>query len=168
MAIGSFLRSLVNAEAAGDQVIISLQSLYEKTKQYNPAEDPHIILAMTYLARIKARVISIPMSRKIDPKNPETNSLVLTETLLFSCLDEGHNIRALALKVLQDERPDIWEKYPKFEADFNMRVSVLFEKMERGRSIFDLYKTRNPQLQLAHLQPHILAMLQSGKFDHLL
>jgi hypothetical protein len=168
MAIGGFFRSLVNPEAMGDQIIISVQDLYEKTKKHSPADDPHMILSMTYFARIRARIVSIPISRKIDPKDPNTNTLVVVESLLFACLPEGHNVRALALKILQDERPDIWERYPRFEADFDMRVSTLFKQVESGRSLYDLYRLRNPQLQIEHVQPHVLEMLRSGHFDQLL
>jgi hypothetical protein len=168
MAIGGFFRSLVNPEAMGEQIIISIQNLYEKTKKLSPADDPHIILSMTYFARIRSRVVNIPISRQIDPKDPSTHTLVLVESLLFACLPEGHNIRALALKILQDERPDIWDRYPRFEADFEMRVSSLFMNVKRGSSLFDIYRLRNPQLQIAHVEPTVLGMLQSGQFDNLL
>ncbi len=168
MAIGSFVRSLVDPETMGEQIIISIQDLYEKTKKHSPADDPHIILSMTYFARIRARIVNIPMARKINPNDPSTNTLILVESLLFACLPEGHNIRALALKILQDERPDIWEKYPKFESDFNMRVGILFKHVENGGSLFDLYKVRNPQLQIAAIQPFILEMLQNNIADGML
>lgn len=167
MAIGTFFRSLVDNEVMGEQIIKAIQDLYSKTKLASPADDPHVILANTYHARIKVQKMGFkpPGARRLDARDPDIGLLALSETVIFACLPEGHNVRALAIKILMDERPDIALQHPKFEADFEMRMQPLIERFVDGGSLYSAYCQYNTQLQFGMFQPQMFAFLENGEFE---
>ena len=92
MGIGRFLKSLVDAEVMGEEILKAVHRLFEETSRYSSGEDPHHILQLTYLARLQAR--------KIDISESHVLIKAMTDTYLHACLPPGKNIRALALHCL--------------------------------------------------------------------
>ena len=152
-----FLRSLVNNEVMGEEIILKIQQLYKLTADISPAEDPHILLHKTYLSRMKARGFVV------DQPNVQLKSL--TETALISCLRKGDDIRALSLKILFEERPDIERAFPKFKANFENITVPLFEKIESGTDLKLIYFNKNPHRQVERLAPGVLEAFFL-KFQH--
>jgi hypothetical protein len=137
MGIGRFFKSLVDSEVMGEEIILNIQKVYQKTKDMSPHEDPHELLAKTWLVRAMARGINI--------KDERIALAAMTETYLFSCLRPGANVRALALHLLFQERQDILNQYPKFEQEYTRLMLPIYEAVEIG-TINDLYEKYNPNM----------------------
>jgi hypothetical protein len=168
MAIGRFFKSLVDSETMGEEIIRVMHDMYAETTKFSPQDDAHMRLSSTYFSRIRARHKFSNGVKISDIDNESGGSFLLTETLLYSCLADGDNIRALAIKVLREERDDIYEKFKKFDADFDRRIGPLFLRLQRGEKLYDIYRSRNPKLQIKQLNYGVFIMLESGQLEDML
>lgn len=137
MGIGRFFKSLVDSEVMGDEIVLKVQEIYKKTQEISPHDDPHETLAKTWLSRMRARGIDI------DQEGIALNAM--TSSYIFACLRPGANVRALALHILFEERPDIIEQYPKFSQEYNDLLSPIHQALEDG-SAETLYRKYNPNI----------------------
>jgi hypothetical protein len=118
----SFLRTLkgvFNSEIMGEEIVKSIIDLFYMTEKYNPGDNRHDLMAKTYIARLSARRIQF-----------DENSIVstaLSKTTIFATLPEGHDVKALALHMLFEERPDIVHQYPKFEQEYKRLMAPAFD-----------------------------------------
>jgi len=167
-AIGRCFKSLVDSETMGEEIIRVMYDLYAETTKYAPQDDAHMRLSSAYFSRIRARHRFSSGLKISDLDNASGGTRLLTETLLVSCLAEGDNIRALAIKVLQEERNDIYEKFNKFDADLDRRIGPLFQRLQRGEKLYDIYRSRNPKLQIKQLNYGVFIALESGHIGDML
>ena len=132
-----FAKSLFDSETMGEEIILNVQKIFKQTHEMSPHNDPHEILAKTWLSRMKARGLDI---------NNESIALgSMTETYIFACVRPNANIRALALHLLFQERPDIIQQFPKFEEEYGRIMTPIFKAMENGTAD-QLYRKYNPHL----------------------
>jgi hypothetical protein len=136
----------------GEEIIRTMQKNFAHVRKLSAGDDPHILLSKTYLGRLRGRGIDI--------NNPSIGLQVLSDTILFACLPDGQNIRALALKVLFDERPDIKRDFPKFEQEFDMIMGPFFQKVEKGIDLKKQYFDQNKHRQIEHLAPEVMYSLE--------
>jgi len=135
MSILGFLKSIVSAEALGDETIRTQENCYQQVKNRSPHEDPHVWLAEVWLARMRLRGVNINES--------SSQMMAMAETLNFSCLPEPKNIRALGLYFLYKEHPEIINQFPKFGQEFDALMAPILT----GRLQIEAeYKKRNPKL----------------------
>jgi hypothetical protein len=66
-------------------------------------------------------------ARKIKFDESKIIDIAFSKIAIFSMLPEGQDIRALALQMLFEERPDIIQKYPKFEQEYMRLMSPVFD-----------------------------------------
>ena len=135
MGIGRFFKSLVNAEVMAEEIIKSIIQLYEETARYSPGDSPQDLLVKTYLSRLRARGIDIEDERLV------LNAM--SETMLYSQLPEGQNIKALALFCLFKERPDIIEAYPKFATEYERLMAPVLEPASSDEGDLGPLESRN-------------------------
>jgi len=134
------LKGLFDSEQAGENMLGAQVRMYNDIKLHCPGDDPHSILAKVYMARLRAR--------RFDINHISVISKSFAETVLPACLDEGFNIRATAILMLKDERPDIISQYQKFEHQLELFIQPLFDAMQSGQSLLKLYNKKNPRGQL--------------------
>lgn len=137
MSLGSFLKSLVNPEAMGDEIIAVQERVYREAQRMHPGADPHMYLAQAWLVRMAAH-----------GKNPTDEMLkvmAFSETMQFACVAPPNNMRALGLYFIYKERPDIIQNYPKFGLEFARLMAPVMAATENG-SMEALYQRFNPQL----------------------
>jgi hypothetical protein len=136
MGIGRFLKSLVDSEVMGEEILKAIHDLFHQTSHYNSGDDPHDLLCKTLLGRLRAR--------KIDISNNDVFLRAMSDTYLYACLPPGKNIRALALHCLNKERPDIINQYPKFGQEYDRLMKPL---LSGDQDVARLYKLHNPQAE---------------------
>jgi len=100
------LKSLVDSEVLGEEIIFANQRVYEQQKVLSPACSAHELLALTYISRKRALRQEVAV---------ET---AFARTIIFSNLPNGQGIRACALYLLYEEKPDIIAKHDKFEQEY--------------------------------------------------
>ena len=100
-----FLRSLVNNEVMGEEIVEANVKTYYQAKAMHPELGPMGWLVATYLGRQQAR--------------GDTPSQFDAEyhCSKFEKLSEPQNARALGLTMLCQERMDIFTEYPKFSEE---------------------------------------------------
>ena len=135
MGLGSFFKSLVSQEAAGDQMIASLEMMYQMRVKALPNVNPHEHLTEVYLTR------SAGFGKaKRDEAHLKEASMI---TMLYACLPPPKNIRALALSLLFRERLDIIKACPKFMAEYDDYMRPIEAAKANGQLNY-LYKKYNP------------------------
>lgn len=137
MGLRSFLKSLVNAEAMGDEIISVQERVYREAQRRYPGADPHMLLAQVWLSRMAAHGKT--------PMDETLQTVAFSETMQFSCVAPPNNVRALALYFIYKERPDIIQNYPKFAQEFERLMAPVMAAIESG-SIDTLYQRFNPQM----------------------
>ena len=110
MGLFSFLKSIVSAEAMGDEIIKVQLHNYNRVIKALPDKEPHEWLSQTWLMRMKAR------GNNINTEEMQFNSM--TETMQFACLPYPKNIRALALYFVYKEHPEIISEFEKFSNEY--------------------------------------------------
>lgn len=140
MGIGSFfksLKSLVNPEAMGDEIIALQEQAYREAERMYPDAEPHLLLAQVWLSRMAAH--------GKNPMDQTLQTLAFSETMQFACVPPPKNVRALALYFIHKELPVIIELHPKFGAEFVQLMAPVFAAMEKGQ-INLLYSRFNPKM----------------------
>ena len=137
MELGRFLRSFVDNEAMGDEVLATIEGMYRRAVKMHPGAEPHAILADIWIARMRAN----GMARNIDPGALPRKAT--EETELAACLPPPLNSRALALFMLLKERPDIAAECPKFREEFGALMSPLLDPNRDAINVA-LYQRHNP------------------------
>ncbi len=107
MGLFRFIQSIFNAEIMGDDIINTNVKTYNQAKEMYPNLRTHDWLVATYLGRMQAR------GKQINPIEADTFCKQLIN------IPEPLNARALGLQMLYLERPDIINKYPKYENELN-------------------------------------------------
>ena len=106
----NFIKSLYDDEAIGEEIINANIRTYNQAKVVIPDGNQLEWLKATYLGRVKAS--------GMPPINTDHFSDANYICIPFSKLPDPLNARTLGLFILQIERPDIIEKYPKFMEEF--------------------------------------------------
>ncbi len=143
MSLGSFLKSLVNAEAMGDEIIAVQERGYLQAQRMYCGADPHMLLAQLWLAR-RAAWGEIPTD-KMHQVVGMHQIIAFTETMQFACIAPPNNMRALGLYFIYKERPDIIQNYPKFGSEFARLMAPIMAATESG-GMEALYQRFNPQM----------------------
>jgi hypothetical protein len=133
MGLGTFLKSLVNAEAMGDEIIALQERGYPRAARVYPGADPHVLLAQLWLARMAAHGQG--------PTDKMVQAMAFSETMQFACVAPPNNMRALGLYFIYKERPDIIQNYPKFSLEFARLMAPVM-----NGSIESLYQRFNPHM----------------------
>jgi len=99
-----FLKSLVDSEVMGEEIVQKNIKTYFLAKKMHPNLTSFDWLMAAYLGRMQAR-----------GSNPEECMHdAQVQCIMFDELPEPRNARALGLCMLLQERPDIIRDYPKF------------------------------------------------------
>ena len=152
------IRGIFDSRISGENVIVAIQKLYESTSKLNIGDDPHVRLIKTAISRLKTHNL---LSR---PGYTDEQIVLRAHALsaIPACLPEGHNSRLLALHLLHMERPDVWGKFPEFQAAEASHYRALEREVEAGNTLLDLYKRGNPLLQIADLDDFGYGALCAG------
>ena len=135
MGMLSFFKSIVSAEAMGDEIIKIQLHNYNRVIKALPDMEPHEWLSQTWLMRMRAR------GKKIDTEDMQL--LSMTETAQYACLPYPQNIRALGLFFIYKEHPEIIKEFPKFGAEY----TKIMDPVINGHIDFDVeYAKYNPKL----------------------
>tara|TARA_B100000795_G_scaffold80073_1_gene57431 strand:- start:927 stop:1316 length:390 start_codon:yes stop_codon:yes gene_type:complete len=103
-SVFKFLKSLVDSEVMGEEIVNKNVKTYFLAKKMHPNLTSLDWLMATYLGRMQARGIS-PEQCMADAEY---------HCNIFNKISEPQNARALGLSMLMQERPDIIRDYPKF------------------------------------------------------
>ena len=160
------LKGIFDSRTSGENIVIAIQRLYDGASEINPGDDPHIRLIKTAFSRLRSGNLILRKGLAEDQLAARAHAL----SAIPACLPEGHNSRLLALHLLRDERPDIWQAFPEFEAE----SASLYYRLERevigGTTLLALYKAQNPILQVVDLEPlaydALLAIFGTFEKDH--
>ena len=112
MGILRALQSIVDSEVMGEEIVKKIIDIFDETARYSPGDDRHELLAKTYISRLIARGVDIDQDLFL--------AQALGQTQIFTMLPEGKDIKALALHMLYQERPDIIDSYPKFGQEYQL------------------------------------------------
>lgn len=136
MGIVRFLRSIVNREILGEEIVNQQEKIYRLDKKIFPDADLHDRLVGIWISRTRARHKGI--------EEEEIEKIVArAETSLFACVPPPGSVRALGLYFIYKERPDIILAYPKFGEEFETLMKPVLIAKEKG-SLEQLYKLCNP------------------------
>ena len=137
MGIGRFLKSLVNPEAMGEEIIAMQEKAYRKAEEMYPGAEPHMLLAQVWLTRMAAH--------GKNPMDEIMQTLSFSETVQFACVPPPKNVRALGLYFIYKERPDILRSFPKFGIEFEALMSPVSKATENG-TLDEIYRRYNPKM----------------------
>lgn len=137
MGVFSFIKSIVSAEAMGDEIINVQMHNYNRVIKALPDRDQHEWLAQTWLMRMKARGKDIGTE--------EMQFLAMTETMQFACLPYPKNIRALGLFFVYKEHPEIIREFEKFGAEYTQLMGPI---INGEIDVEEEYQKYNPNSQL--------------------
>lgn len=119
MGIGNFFKTIVSAEAMGDEIIRLQLSNYQKVMLQFPAYNHHQLLMQVWLNRLAAR--------GVNTRDDVLQESVHVLTSQFACLRYPSNISAMAHYMLLKERPDIFASYPRFEREFERLMQPFYD-----------------------------------------
>ena len=119
MGLGNFFKTIVSAEAMGDEIIRLQLSNYQKVMLQFPAYNHHQLLMQVWLDRLAAR--------GIDTKNDALQDAVHVLTSQFACLRYPANISAMSHYMVLEERPDMFANYPRFEREFERLMQPFYD-----------------------------------------
>lgn len=136
MGLFRTLKSIVDTETMGEEIVLNIEKRYRDNKSLSPGDEPIDTLMKTFIGRMQARGFDID--------NREIFIKAFTVCYNFSCLREGRNARALALWCLSDERPDIVSKNPKFSRAFQEVIYPIEIASTNQEKIDLLFRTYNP------------------------
>lgn len=142
MGLGKFFKGLVDDKTCGENIIEAVVKIYENHAKHMPNEEPHQLLANSWLARM--------MVHGVNQNDPASQELSFSQTLLFACLPYPKCARALGLYILFKERPDIIAKCSDFHDEYEEYMTPIMEAEENG-TLMDLYVLHNPQLATQNL-----------------
>ena len=137
MGIGRFFKRLVDSEVCGEEMIATQIKCYATEVARNPSSEPHAILFDMWGGRMYAR------GRFQIDQAVKTKAYV--DTSMFACLPFPDNARALGLWFIAEERPDIIQQYPKFNAEFLRLMAPVYQTVEDD-TFFELYRKHNPTM----------------------
>ena len=124
MSFSDSTEQSISEEALGDLTIDTIVSMYEKSQQQQPLEEPHVWLGNVWLGRAKA-------VHGVDIDDPKMHKVALYETYLCSCVEPPVCARALGLYFLFKEHPEIIEKHTKFAYN---NAYYLIAEMKKGEA----------------------------------
>jgi hypothetical protein len=137
MGFGKFLKSFVDPETLGDEIVATQVRVYLHLCATQPKADPHLMLAETWLQRVRLH--------GNDTRSEQMQILSFSETCQFACLPPPTNARALGLHFVYKERPDIMQRFPKFAREFGEIMAPVMQAINEGR-FEELYSKYNPAL----------------------
>ena len=142
MGIGRFLKTLVSPKAMAEEIIRLQAEIYRATEKALPDADPHILLALVWLSRMKA-------ARKVDPNDPASLQRAYAETWQFSVMPRPQGVRALGLYFLHQERADICGAFPEYMHEYNEILAPGLKAMHSGE-FFTQYAEINPNMSYSN------------------
>ena len=110
MGIGRLLKSIVNDEVMGEEIVNHNVKAYFAAKRMSPNGTTLEWLSAAYYGRMR--------SRKVVVTDFDANYACSQ----FDKLPEPNNARALGLTMLMQERMDIFSKYQKFDDELALYV----------------------------------------------
>lgn len=131
-----FFKSLFDREHLGEEVVKNQVKAFFKGRELYPGQNQHFHLAHAWLSRASARGVS--------GKDESVQMVAFTETQLFACVQAPDCAVALGVYILKQERPDIYDDYPRFQEQFNKIMEPVFKAMDEGK-IEALYRKLNPK-----------------------
>lgn len=108
-----FLKSLVDSEVMGEEIVDKNVDVYFQAKRMQPSLSSFDWLMATFLGRVQARGNVV---------NDEVIHHAEYVCNMLKDIPEPNNARALGLMLLAQERPDITEQYPKFMSELSQLV----------------------------------------------
>lgn len=135
MGLMNLIMGIFDKEVLWDEIIESQINFYNKEKSFNPDKDPHDWLASVYVTRYKFN----------GGGKEELDADAYSSTMIYSCLPEPNNARALGLYFIYKENRNILLKYPKYINEFNkLMENVMKLQDEDPVKFYELYKKMNP------------------------
>ena len=132
------LRGLFDEEFLVKNTIGIQEKMYWSLKAQSPGQEEHQYLAQIWLSRANVR--------GLNPNDPQVQSTAWPATFLFACMDPPGSIRALAIKMVQEEvPPQVLEKHPALTEEFEALMAPVFAAQDQG-TLEKLYAARNPHL----------------------
>ena len=129
------IKGLIDHRAAGESVIEGTEANYRGFQRMNPSLEPHQILSLVYLARMRPR-----------GKNPKSEAMQAEAhaiTLEYSCLPFPISARALAIDFVRLELPHVIRQCPDFEVMHSEYMRPVREARQSGECD-ELYRRYNP------------------------
>ena len=136
MGLFRTLKSIVNPEVMGEEIVSTIEKVYSLSERHFPNYEPHALLAHTWATRMRVRGNRITEDMEV---------VAFSETRLFAALPPPSNSRALGLYFLFKERPDILGQFPKFSAQYEALMGPIFRSLE-NETFEGLYSHYNPDL----------------------
>ena len=155
MALFRELKGIFNTKISIENAIIAIQELYEKTKRGNPGEDPHMILLKTAFSRLSTE----NTIKRLGRSEADLVAFAGWVAALPSCLPDGLNVRLLAMRLVSEERPDVWAMHPEFQVTMQALVDYLTSEATKHGSLLEMYAEHNGGGQAEHLAPDAYAIL---------
>jgi hypothetical protein len=143
MGLGNFLKSVVDREFLGRDIVKKQIEIYYQQKNLYPDQAQHVHLAQVWLSRQSAHGHNI--------SSPEMQMLSYTETLLCACVPHPQCAEALGLYILYKERPDIINDYPHFCHSFEALIGPVMQAQEDGK-MEALYRKYNPNVPKEYME----------------
>ncbi len=138
-ALWNNLRGILNGKVLAEEVIRTIEVMYEGERQMNRAANEHQLLAYVLARRMKHHAM---FSRGPTPSDEALMEEAAKETAMFSILGYPKSVRALGLYVIARERPDLIDRYPEFLGEYGQLTRPAKEAVDNGR-FQDLYRSKN-------------------------
>ena len=137
MGIGRFIKTLINPEAMGEEIIALQERAYLEAQKLYPGAEPHTLLAQVWLSRMAARGKNVG--------EQQFQAAAFSETIQFACVPPPKNARALGLYFIYQEQPQVLNSHPKFTRQFEELVGPVIAATKNGQ-MDALYRQLNPRL----------------------
>lgn len=138
MGLLRFLKSMTDPEMLGDGCIAVQEKLYRRAAAALPDATPHELLAHVWRSRMRLR--------RNAPKGDLAVLGSLAATRDFACIAPPANARALGLYFIAQERPDIYERVPKFAQELAQLMGpVLAAENGEGAALYAKYNPKPPR-----------------------
>lgn len=139
MGIGNLLRSCIDMQFCGEEIIRTQIQIFNKNRNLYPSNNQHYALALTWLARMRCH--------GLDNNDPFVQKRAFIDTYLYACLPPPECARALGLYIIYKENKGIVEAYPKFQEEYARLMLPVYRAEEEGR-LEQLYGEYNPEQEI--------------------
>jgi hypothetical protein len=131
------VKGIVDPRASGESIIERCEVNYREFERTNAGAEPHQILAIVYSSRM--------MTHGKNPNSEIMQAEGLAKTFEYSCLPFPTNVRALAIALVNFERPDILKQCPDMERQYSEYMRPVREARQRNQCD-ELYRKYNPKM----------------------
>lgn len=131
------IKGIVDPRASGESIIERSEANYREFERTNPGAEPHQILTLVYLGRM--------ITHGKNPKSEVMQAEALARTFDYACLPFPISVRALAIALVNFERPDILKQCPDIERQYSEYMRPVREARQRDQCD-ELYRRYNPKM----------------------